>query len=198
MDPDKIPSSQTKTTSLETVKVIEWEDFEQELARLWSLSSALKEANEKKESLQQKLEALIQVDAESLSRLNELEEMREKLEARKMVMEKISMNCMLAKEDARKQEERLSDEVRSLLVAGTNLSLARKRLQESNRLLLEEKYYFRLRNSWKMLRMRQQYMMLQISMLYPVKIVVGPSQEQELEAFPSGSKVGGNPNENSS
>ena len=42
-------------------KVIEWEDFEHELARLWSLTSALKEANEKKQSLQEKLQAFIQV-----------------------------------------------------------------------------------------------------------------------------------------
>ncbi|KAJ7964146.1 UV radiation resistance-associated protein [Quillaja saponaria] len=191
MDREVAPSSEPKTTDLENVRVIEWEDFEQELARLWSLSSAVKEANEKKQSLQQKLEALIQVDVESLDRFNELEEMRQKLEARKMVMEKRSMNSKLAKGDARKQEEQLSDEVRSLLVAGTNLSVARKRLQESNRLLLEEEEYIRLRDSQKMLRMRQQYMISQISMLYSVKIMVGPAQEQELEAFPSGSQAGG-------
>jgi hypothetical protein len=43
------------------VKVIEWEEFEQELARFWSLSAALKQANQKKLSLQQSLHALIQV-----------------------------------------------------------------------------------------------------------------------------------------
>ncbi|MCI37953.1 UV radiation resistance-associated gene protein-like, partial [Trifolium medium] len=37
-----------------------------------------------------------------------------------------------------------------------------------------------------MLRIRQQYMTSQISMLYPVKLVVGPAQEQELEAYPLG------------
>lgn len=52
-----------QSLSLENVKVIEWEDFDQELARLWSLSSALKEANEKKNSLQEKLNSLIQVSA---------------------------------------------------------------------------------------------------------------------------------------
>ena len=45
----------------ENAKVIEWEEFQQELARLWSLSSALTEAKEKKQSLHQKLEPLIQV-----------------------------------------------------------------------------------------------------------------------------------------
>lgn len=54
-------SEPKKKTDQENVKVIEWEDFEQELARLWSLSSALGEAKEKKQNLQQKLEPLIQV-----------------------------------------------------------------------------------------------------------------------------------------
>lgn len=43
------------------VKVIEWEDFEHELARFWSLTSALKEANQRKQSLQEKLQSFIQV-----------------------------------------------------------------------------------------------------------------------------------------
>lgn len=48
------------------VKVIEWEDFEQELARLWSLSSALKQANQNKLSLHRKLHSLIQVKTQNL------------------------------------------------------------------------------------------------------------------------------------
>lgn len=81
-----------------------------------------------------------QVKAESLHRSNELEEMREKLEARRLLMEKMSMHSKLAEEDAKSQEERLSMEVRSLLVAGTALSVARKRLQV---ILIE--YLFRSR-----------------------------------------------------
>lgn len=33
-------------------------------------------------------------------------------------------------------------------------------------------------------------MISQISMLYPMKILVGPTQEQELEAYPSSSVAG--------
>ncbi|KAM3756370.1 hypothetical protein ACB098_02G106600 [Castanea mollissima] len=172
------------------VKVIEWEEFEQELARLWSLSSALKQANQNKLSLHRKLHSLIQIDAHSLNQLNELEEMHEKLDAKKKVMEDMSMRSKLAKEDANKQEDQLSVQVRSLLVAGTALSVARKRLQESNRLLAREKGYVRLRNFQKRLRMRQQYMISQVSLLYPVKISVGPAEEQELELFPSSSRPG--------
>ncbi|KAK4542125.1 hypothetical protein RGQ29_033209 [Quercus rubra] len=116
---------------------------------------------------------------------------------KKKVMEDMSMRSKLAKEDANKQEDQLSVQVRSLLVAGTALSVARKRLQESNRLLAGEKGYVRLRNLQKRLRMRQQYMISQVSLLYPVKISVGPAEEQELELFPSsirsGSSAGSKP-----
>lgn len=43
-------------------KVIEWEDYEQELARLCSLTSALEEAKSKKSVLEEKLQSLIQVN----------------------------------------------------------------------------------------------------------------------------------------
>lgn len=33
-------------------------------------------------------------------------------------------------------------------------------------------------------------MISQVSFLYPVKILVGPKQEQELESFPSGNRSG--------
>lgn len=45
----------------ENVKLIEWEDFDQELARLWSLTSALTEANEKKRGLREKLQSFVHV-----------------------------------------------------------------------------------------------------------------------------------------
>lgn len=170
--------------------MIDWEDFDQELARLWSLSSALREAKEKKHSLQQKLDSLVQVKAESLTRLNELEDMREKLEARKLMMRNMSMHCKVAKDDTNIQEESLSTEVRSLLVAGTSLSVAKKQLQESCRLLIEERGYVKLKHVQGKLRVRQQYMISQVSLLYPVKILVGKAQEQELESFPSSSKQG--------
>ncbi|XP_038906453.1 UV radiation resistance-associated gene protein [Benincasa hispida] len=194
MERGKPPSSSSSESSRlsdpDNAKVIEWEDFEQELARLWSLSSALEEAKQQKESLKQKLDSLIQVDAESVSRSNELAEMREKLEARKCIVENMGMRSKLASEDVKKQEESLSIEVRSLLVAGTALSKARKRLQESNRLLSGEEGYDRLKSLQKTLRRRQQFMISQVSFLYPVKISTGPAKDQELESFPSTSRLG--------
>ncbi|GAB4844084.1 hypothetical protein Ancab_014048 [Ancistrocladus abbreviatus] len=172
------------------VKVIQWEDFEQELARLWSLSSALKEAKEKKEALQRKLEALIQVQAESLSRLNELDEIRQRVEDKKVLIGNMSMQSKVVQEHAKTKEEHLSSEIKSLLVSGSSLSVGRKRLQESTRLLSEERGHVRLRNLHKMLRTRQQYMISQVSFLYPLKTLIGPAQELELDSFASGSRPG--------
>nr|XP_008382104.1 UV radiation resistance-associated gene protein-like isoform X2 [Malus domestica] len=190
MERDRAQPAEPKKSDVENVKVIEWEEFEQEIVRLWSLSSALSEAQEKKQSIQRNLESLIEVEAESLRRSNELEEMQLKLEARKMVMGNMSRHSMLAVEDTKKKEEQLSIELRSLLVAGTALSVARKRLEESNQLPSSDKGYVHLKNLQKMLRRRQQHMISQVSLLYPVKFTMGPAQEQELESFPNTSRSG--------
>lgn len=42
-------------------KIVDWEDLQQELARLWSLSSALGKAKERKASLARRLESIIEV-----------------------------------------------------------------------------------------------------------------------------------------
>lgn len=55
--------------------------------------------------------------------------MNERLESRKLVMGNMSMHSKVVEEKVRKQEEQLSSEIRSLLVAGTALSAARKRMQ---------------------------------------------------------------------
>ncbi|KAJ6860314.1 hypothetical protein NC651_036624 [Populus alba x Populus x berolinensis] len=195
MEPDRILSpdpstSKSKPTESEKEKFIEWEDYEHEVARLWSLSSSLNESKQKKQNFEQKLRSLIQVKEEALSRLNKLEEMKERVEARKLVIERIKGQSKVAAENSTKEEERLSLEVRSLLVAGTALSVASKQLQESRRSLAGERGYVRLTKLQKKLRLRQQYMISQVSLLYPIKISVGPSEEQELESFPSSSKSG--------
>lgn len=172
------------------IKTVHWDDFEQELARLVSLSSALTEARERKFLLQQKLQSLMQVEVESLNKANQLHAMREKLESRKLAMVKMSRNAKVTEENVLKEEEHLGNEIRSLLVAGTGLSIANKHLQEANRTLAGERGFVHLRNVQKLLRLRQQYMISQVSLIYPVKVKIGQAREQELESFTSSGKVG--------
>ncbi|XP_010413952.1 PREDICTED: UV radiation resistance associated protein-like isoform X1 [Camelina sativa] len=182
-------SENSRRSDREDVKIIEWEEFDHELTRLWSLSSALKLATEKKQILQPKLESLIQVSTESLRRTNELEEMRQRLEARKLLVDNTSVACKVTEQDVKKKEELLSTEVRSLLVGGTTLSIAKSKLQESNCQLEGESGYAHLKIVTNKLRKRQQYMISQVSFIYPLKIEAGPSQDQELESFPGGSRL---------
>ncbi|XP_013631595.1 PREDICTED: UV radiation resistance-associated gene protein-like isoform X2 [Brassica oleracea var. oleracea] len=190
MERETEPSS-SRGDREEDVKVIEWEEFDNELTRLWSLSSALKLATEKKMTLQPKLESLIQVSAESLRRTNELEEMRQRLESKKLMVDKTSVTCKVTEQDLKKKEDDLSAEVRSLLVGGTTLSIAKSKLQESNCQLEGESGYAHLKTVTNKLRKRQQYMVSQVSFIYPLKIEAGPSQDQELESFPGGSRLVG-------
>ncbi|XP_015170556.1 UV radiation resistance-associated gene protein isoform X2 [Solanum tuberosum] len=131
-----------------------------------------------------------QVEAESLSRLNELDEMREKLDSRKLVMGNMSMHSKVVKEKVKKQEEQLSNDIRSLLVAGTSLSAASKRLQDESRSLAGERGYGQLRTLQRVFRTRQQYMVSQVHMLYPVRVAIGQAPEQELEFFNNSSNSG--------
>lgn len=64
-------------------------------------------------------------------------------------------------------------------------------LQESGRLLAGEKGLARLSALQKILRVRQQHMISQVAYLYPVKTLIGATQELELDSFPSGSRSGG-------
>ncbi|KAL7124260.1 hypothetical protein ABFS83_14G036800 [Erythranthe nasuta] len=171
-------------------KVVEWGDYEQELGRLCSLTSALEEAKKKKLLLEEKLNSSIQIEAESLSRSNELDQMREKLESRKLVMGNMSMHSKVVKEKVRKQEEWLNAEIRSLLAGGSSLSVAKTHMQDSMKSLVGEKGYGHLKKLQKLLRLRQQYMVSQVSSLYPVKVVIRKAPEQELESFSSSIKSG--------
>eukprot|EP00268_Persea_americana_P010270 TRINITY_DN14165_c0_g1_i3.p1 TRINITY_DN14165_c0_g1~~TRINITY_DN14165_c0_g1_i3.p1 ORF type:complete len:220 (-),score=46.55 TRINITY_DN14165_c0_g1_i3:1148-1807(-) len=180
----------TSSSSMENVKIIEWEEFEQELMRLWSLTSATNTAKERKLSLSNKLESLLQVRSESLCQSNELEQMRKKLEARKLVLGNLLKQSKTATDHIKDQGEQLSVGIRPLLVAGKALSVARNQLQEANTLLAGKRGHVHLRNLQKMLRMRQQYMIAQVSALYPVKGSLGQSPGENLHSSSDGSKSG--------
>lgn len=168
--------------SQNSVKVIEWEDFQQELAQLCSLSSTLNKAKYHKLVLQQKLQSLIQARSETLSRSNEIEEMRQKLEEKRLVMGNLLMRSKREAGDVRTEGERLNVQVKSLLVAGKALSISFKQLQEASRLLAGERGHVRLKNLQKMLRIRIQYMLAQVSALYPVKASIGAKHGEKIDS----------------
>ena len=70
-----------------------------------------------------------QVREEYQRQSNELEDMREKLEARKLTLGDISIYTKKTLEDVKSQREQLCMETRMLLIAGKTLSAARQQLQ---------------------------------------------------------------------
>jgi hypothetical protein len=58
--------SPADVAGVEEPKVVEWEDMEQEIARLWSLSSPLRKAKDRKDALSQSLDSIIKVSFLSL------------------------------------------------------------------------------------------------------------------------------------
>ncbi|RWR79716.1 UV radiation resistance protein/autophagy-related protein 14 [Cinnamomum micranthum f. kanehirae] len=115
--------------------------------------------------------------------------MRKKLEAWKLVLGNLLMQSKTATADIKNQTEQLQLELDLLLVAGKALSVARNQFQEANTLLAWKRGHVHLRNLQKMLRMRQQYMIAQVSALYLVKGSLGQSPGENLHSSPDGSKI---------
>ncbi|XP_028547695.1 uncharacterized protein LOC110095168 isoform X2 [Dendrobium catenatum] len=153
---------------VENPKIIEWEELQQELARLCSLSSAHAKAKERKEFLSQQLRSVIEVRQKYLQQSNELYEMRQKLEARKLAMGEMAMQMRETKEDVKCKKEQLANSLRSLLVAGKRVCAAQEQLQ-ANKLVIGKMGHGNAKSLQTMLRMRQQHMITQVNSLYPVK-----------------------------
>ncbi|XP_010274000.1 PREDICTED: UV radiation resistance associated protein-like isoform X2 [Nelumbo nucifera] len=116
--------------------------------------------------------------------------MLDKMRARKLVMGKMLMYSKVVSEDVRNQEEELKIELGSLLVAAKSLCVASKQLQEENRLLVGQRGHSQLKNLLKLLVKRQQYMISQVSTLYPVKPSAESTCAVKLDSSSNGTKLG--------
>ncbi|XP_031472842.1 uncharacterized protein LOC116245426 isoform X2 [Nymphaea colorata] len=99
--------------------------------------------------------------------------MKQKLETRKWTMGNLLMKLKNAKEDLQLRKGELSVEARSLLVAAKSHSAAVRHLQEENILLAGEMGHKHLKEVQKLLRRRHQHMVMQISTIYPLKVLNG-------------------------
>lgn len=168
------------------LKVIEWEEYEKELVRMWSLSSSVNKAKAKRDALLHKLNPILQVRKQSLSRENELEAMLRRFDSQKRKMGSALLSLSEMSKEVQAREEKLKPSIQSLLGAAKTLSAARGRLQEANRLLAGEGGHGPLRHLQKMLSTRQQLMVTQVASLYPLGHC--PSQSVPAEESKSGSQ----------
>ena len=72
-------------------KVVGWEELQQELARLWSLSAALAAARDRKAGLAARLESALEARKAVLQQDNELAEMRQRLQSHADFMGELRM-----------------------------------------------------------------------------------------------------------
>ncbi|CAN6373940.1 unnamed protein product [Urochloa humidicola] len=150
-------------------KVIHWEDLQQELARLWSLSTALQASRERKAHLAARLESGIQARRAFLQQDNELSQMQQSLQRHTDHLGDLKMNTKKSSEDVEDRRAQLCVSIRTLSVASKTLGTARSNLEEANKLLSGEDGRGRLKNIEQKLRTRQQYMVKQVAWIYPVR-----------------------------
>ncbi|KAL6597427.1 hypothetical protein ACP70R_046867 [Stipagrostis hirtigluma subsp. patula] len=150
-------------------RVFHWEDLQQELARLWSLSAALQAARDRKANLAARLESALEPRRAFLQQDNELAEMRQKLQEHSDHMADLKMRTKKMSEDVEGQREQLCVKIRTLSVASRTLGAAHSKLEEANKLLSGENGRGRLKTLERKLRMRQQHMITQVAQIYPVR-----------------------------
>ncbi|WVZ88167.1 hypothetical protein U9M48_034715 [Paspalum notatum var. saurae] len=161
-------------------KVIHWDDLQQELARLWSLSAALQAARDRKAQLAARLESALEARRAFLQQDNELAETRQRLQEQTDHLGDLRMRTKKSSEDVVHRREQLCVQIRTLSVASKALDTARSNLKEADELLSGENGRGRLKNLEHKLRMRKQYMIAQVAQIYPVR----PLDEQTPDQKP--------------
>lgn len=150
-------------------KVVGWEELQQELARLWSLSAALAAARDRKAFLAARLESALEARKAFLQQDNELAEMRQRLQSHADFMGELRMQTKEVSANVEDRREQLCVKIRTLTVADKTVGAAQSKLQEPGKLLSGERGHGRLKGLERMLRMRQQYMIGQVAQIYPVR-----------------------------
>ncbi|XBH68989.1 hypothetical protein VPH35_096998 [Triticum aestivum] len=150
-------------------KVVGWEELQQELARLWSLSAALAAARDRKAGLAARLESALEARKAVLQQDNELAEMRQRLQSHADFMGELRMQTKEVSANVDDWREQLCVKIRTLTVADKTVGAAQSKLQEPCKLLSGEHGHGRLKGLERMLRMRQQYMIGQVAQIYPVR-----------------------------
>ncbi|RLN31118.1 hypothetical protein C2845_PM05G06590 [Panicum miliaceum] len=162
-----LPPSEVE--GIDDPKVIHWEDLQQELARLWSLSAALQSVRDRKAQLAARLESSIEARRSFLQQDNELAEMRQRLQEHTHHLGDLKVRTKKSSDDVEGKREQLCVKIRTLSVANKTLGTARNKLEEANKLLSGENGHGRLKNMEQKLRKRQQDMVTQVAQIYPVR-----------------------------
>uniref|UniRef100_A0ACD5XPM5 Uncharacterized protein n=1 Tax=Avena sativa TaxID=4498 RepID=A0ACD5XPM5_AVESA len=150
-------------------KVVGWEELQQELARLWSLSAALAAARDRRAGLAARLESTLEARKTFLHQENELAEMRQRVQSHADFMGELRMQTKELSANVEDRREQLCVKIRTLTAADKTVGAAQSKLQGPGKLLSGDRGHGRLKSMERMLRMRQQYMIGQVAQIYPVR-----------------------------
>jgi hypothetical protein len=95
--------------------------------------------------------------------------MRQRLQEHTHHLGDLKVRTKKSSDDIGDKREQLCVKIRTLSVASKTLGTARNNLEEANKLLSAENGHGHLKNMEQKLRKRQQYMVTQVSQIYPVR-----------------------------
>lgn len=107
--------------------------------------------------------------------------MRRKLEVKKLAMGEMVMQMKETRVEVMRKKEQLSNALRLLLVAAKKVCDEHQQKQESNRSFIGKMGHGNAKGLQKMLRMRQQHMVIQVNSLYPVKLSDENASKEKLD-----------------
>ncbi|KAL5229629.1 hypothetical protein ABZP36_028405 [Zizania latifolia] len=147
---------------------VAWPELRSQLDRAGSLAEALAAAAGARAALARRLEAALEVRKESLRQGAALDEMRRRLELRRVRVEEVLVAKRIAIQGVERRKEQLQAQIDRVLRLSGSVAAANRQVQEENELLSGEKA--RLVDLQRRLRMRRQSMIGQVAALYPVNV----------------------------
>ncbi|KAH7434451.1 hypothetical protein KP509_06G018400 [Ceratopteris richardii] len=150
------------------IEVIPFEDFQKVLASLNGAAAIASQVRAQRDALLGNFECLLKMRKQSLSRINDLEVLKQRLKSKDLRLENAKVSLQEKSEDVAITKDRLLPSVRSLLAAAKALAIRCNHLQEKHRSLEGEGGYGKLLHIQSMLAARQRHMISQIAALYPI------------------------------
>lgn len=177
--------SNGKAESVEA-KVVEWEEFQDVLARMCGRGLVLKKALVDREALSQHLEAALKVRKVALEREDALEAMQRRVYAKKLRLKSAQETLRNHREELARKTECVVPSTRALQIGFKASADAQRRLQVAELLLSGEGGLERLRRLCYLLDARRRRMVAQLAFVYPLaslKPEISTTEGAEREAL---------------
>lgn len=157
------------------VKVLDWEEYQDALARLCGLATVLTKYRVRRESLCEEVEGALQARTKVLEQVDAVEGMRDRLSNKRQELEKAVASLHETSRSLVKATEKLWPPAQVFFTSAESLVAARGRLEDAEKLLSGEGGYGRLLHLKNLLDGRRRTMISQVGALYPLAACTAPS-----------------------